>query len=154
MITNTWSARGHLESLGIEHSTLTHQDVVTLSYSLHGWQLLPSTPAGAPPIVARVWLFAALNARGRYQAPECPGHVCDLDDGGPLVDSIALMAIIQRHFLREAAPAWDDRSLAAQLGLDPNDLTRAQRVLDAVLTLPARNPRPAPLGYHWWVVSG
>ena len=151
MITNTWSAREHLESLRIEHSALTHQDVVTLSYSLRGWPLLPTTPCGAPPIVARVWLFAAVNARGRYQAPERPDHRCDLDDGGPLVDSIVLMAIIQRHFLREAASAWDDHSLAAQLGLDREALTRAQRVLDTVLTLPARNPRPAPLGHHWWV---
>jgi hypothetical protein len=153
MITNTWSARGHLESLGIEHATLTHQDVVTLSYSLHGWQLLPTTPAGAPPIVARVWLFAALNARGRYTAPERPGHRAELEDGGPLVDSVVLMAIVQRHFLLEAAPAWSDAALAAQLGLDAEDFTRAQRVLDAALGLPARNPRPAPLGDHWWAGS-
>ena len=150
MPTNTWSARGHLESLGIDHATLTHADVVTLSYSLHGWQLEPTTPAGAAPIVARVWLVAALNARGRYRAPERPGHLAELEDGGPLVDSVVLMALIQRHFLAEPAEAWDDHSLAAQLGLDAEDFARAQRVLDQLATLPARAPRPAPLGVRWW----
>lgn len=150
MPTNTWSARGHLESLGIDHATLGQTDVVTFSYSLHGWQLSPATPAGAPPIAARVWLFAALNTRGAYRAPESPGHPADLEDGGTLVDSVVLMALIQRHFLPEAAPGWDDATLAAQLGLDASDLGRAQRVLDHVATLPARNPRPAPLGAHWW----
>ena len=150
MPTNTWSARGHLERLGIDHETLTHHDVVTLSYSLHGWQLLPATAADAPAIVARVWLLAALNCRGRYQAPERPGHLADLEDGGRLVDSVVLMAIIQRHFLPAFEPAWDDRSLAAQLGLNPEDITRAQRVLDAVASYPLRVGRPSPLGRHWW----
>jgi hypothetical protein len=150
MPTNTWSARGHLESLGIDHATLAHQDVVTLSYSLHGWQLTPTTPAGAPPIVARVWLFAALTTRGRYLAPESQGHPADLEDDGPLVDSVVLMALIQRHFLSEPAPGWDDRALAAQLGLDAEDFARAQRVLDQLAALPARTPRPAPLGVRWW----
>jgi hypothetical protein len=150
MPTNTWSARGHLESLGIDHATLTHQDVVTLSYSLHGWQLLPQTPVDAPAIVARVWLLAALNTRGRYQAPERPGHLADLEDGGRPVDAVVLMAVIQRHFLPAVQPAWDDDALGAQLGLDPRDLTRAQRVLDEVAAYPLRAGRPAPSGAHWW----
>ncbi|WP_028066134.1 hypothetical protein [Solirubrobacter soli] len=150
MPTNTWSARGHLESLGVDHATLTHKDAVTFSYSLHGWQLSPATPAGAPPIAARVWLFAALNTRGGYRAPESPGHPADLEDGGAPVDSVVLMALIQRHFLREPAAGWEDGALAAALGLDHEDFARAQRVLDQLLTLPARNPRPAPLGPHWW----
>jgi hypothetical protein len=150
MPANTWSARGHLESLGVEHATLSQKDVVTLSYSLHGWQLFPATPAGAPPIVARVWLFAAVNARGIYQAPERDGHRADLEDGGPLVDSIVLMAIVQRHFLCDPAAGWEDGALAHQLGLELEAVARAQRVLDQVMTLPARNPRPAPLGYRWW----
>lgn len=150
MPTNTWSARGHLESLSIDHATLTHADVVTLSYSLHGWQLFPATPAGAAPIVARVWLFAALTARGGYQAPERDGHPADLEDGGPLVDSVVLMALIQRHFLRETATGWEDGALAHALGVGLEDVTRAQRVLDQVLTLPARTRRLAPLGSRWW----
>jgi hypothetical protein len=150
MPTNTWSARRHLDSLGIDHATLRHEEVVTLSYSLHGWQLVPATPAGAPPITARVWLLAALNARGRYTAPDAMGHLADLEDAGPLVDSIALMAIVQRHFLAERAPGWDDAALGRQLGLDPDDLTRAQCVLDQVLTYPLRGRRDAPLGAHWW----
>jgi hypothetical protein len=150
MATHTWSARGHLEQLGIEHEKLTHADVVTLSYSLHGWQLEPITPAGGGPIVARVWFVAALNARGRYRAPERVGHLAELEDGGPLVDSVVLMALVQRHFLAEPADAWDDAALAAQLGLDPDDLGRAQRVLDEVQGYPLRNARPAPLGRRWW----
>jgi hypothetical protein len=150
MPTNTWSARGHLESLGIEHASLTHKDAVTLSYSLHGWHLYPSTPAGAPPIVARVWLFAAVNARGGYEAPERDDHPADLEDGGPPVEAVVLMAVIQRHFLREAAAGWEDGALAHQLRLDLGDFARAQRVLDEVMRLPARTPRPAPLGDRWW----
>ena len=149
---NTWSARGHLESLGIEHSTLTQADVVTLSYSLHGWQIVPATRAGAAPIVARVWLAAALNTRGRYLAPERFGHPAELEDGGTLVDAVILMAVIQRHFLAEPAPAWDDASLAAQLGLQADDVTRAQRVLDEAASLPLRTRRDAPLGARWWEV--
>jgi hypothetical protein len=150
MPANTWSARGHLESLGLEHATLSQKDVMTLSYALRGWQLFPSTPAGAPPIVARVWLFAAVNARGAYQAPERDGHRADLEDGGELVDSAVLMAIVQRHFLREPASGWEDGALAHQLGPDLEDFARSQRVLDQVLAFPARNPRPAPLGPRWW----
>ena len=147
---NTWSARSHLEQLGIDHETLTHADVVTLSYSLHGWQLEPTTPAGAGPIVGRVWLLAALNAGGRYCAPERMGHLADLEDGGRTVDAVVLMAIIQRHFLPAPAEAWDDAALAAQLGLDAADFGRAQRVLDEVASYPLRNGRPAPLGARWW----
>src|SRR4051794_14407145 len=125
MSMNTWSARGHLESLGIDHRTLTQTDVVTLSYSLHGWQIVPATPAGAAPIVARVWLAAALNTRGRYCAPERFGHPAELEDGGPAIDSVILMALIQRPFLPEPSPAWDDASLATQLGLEAEDVQRA-----------------------------
>jgi hypothetical protein len=150
MATNTWSARGHLDSLGIDHSTLSQQDVVTLSYSLHGWPLRPATAAGAPPIAARVWLAAALNTCGRYQAPERDGHPAELEDGGPLVDSMILMAIVQRHFLTAHAPGWDDSSLARALGLPSDDFARAQRVLEDALTLPLRGRRVAPLGSRWW----
>ena len=154
MPTKTWSARGHLEQLGSDHETLSHADVVTLSYSLRGWQLEPATPAGGAPIVGRVWLLAALNTRGRYRAPERMGHLADLEDGGRLVDAIVLMALIQRHFLPAPAQAWDDDALAAQLGVDAEDLGRAQRVLDQVAGYPLRNARPAPLGAHWWSAAG
>ncbi len=121
-----------------------------MSYSLRGWHVVPSTPAQAPPIVARVWLLAALNTCGRYLAPEWPGHPAELEDGGCPVDSIVLMAVLQRHFLKRAAPAWDDATLARDLGLDARDLARAQLALDAVLHLPVRVSRPAPIGRHWW----
>jgi hypothetical protein len=150
MPTNTQGARGHLERLNIDHVTLRHEEVVTLSYALHGWQLIPETPAGGPPITARVWLVAALNARGRYAAPQAFGHPADLEDGGPLVDAVVLMAIIQRHFLDAPAPGWDDVTLAAQLGLPAEAIARAQAVLDHALTYPLRNARRAPLGAHWW----
>src|SRR3954451_21466415 len=150
MPTNTWSARGHLERLGIDHDTLSDADVITLSYSLYGWQLEAITPAGAAPIVARVWLAAALNTRGRSRAPERMGPRADLQDGGRPVDSVVLMALVQRHFLAEPADAWDDAALASQLGLETEDLARAQRVLDEVTGYPLRNRRPAPLGARWW----
>jgi hypothetical protein len=150
MSTTPASAREQLASLGIEHAGLSHSDAVTMSYSLRGWHVIPSTPAQAPPIVARVWLLAALNACGRYLAPERPGHPADLEDGGRLVDSIVLMAVLQRYFLERARPGWDDATLARDLGLDTGDLIRAQRVLDAMLHLPVRVSRPAPIGRHWW----
>jgi hypothetical protein len=121
-----------------------------MSYSLHGWHLVPSTPEQAPPIMARVWLLAALNTYGRYLAPERPGHPADLEDGGGLVDSIVLIAALQRHFLKRSQPAGDDATLARDLGLDAGQLTRAQSVLDEVLHLPVRVSRPAPIGKHWW----
>jgi hypothetical protein len=150
MSTTPASAREHLASLGIDHADLSHSDAVTMSYSLHGWHVVPSTPARAPPIIARAWLLAALNTCGRYLAPERPGHPADLQDGGKLVDSIVLMAVLQRHFLNRAEPAWDDATLARDLGLDAGQLDRAQHVLDAVGHLPLRVSRPAPIGHHWW----
>jgi hypothetical protein len=147
---NTWNVRGHLKELGIDHSALTHADALTMSYSLHGWQMLPATRADAPPIIARVWLLAALNTRGRYQAPERFGHPAELEDGGAPIDSVILMAVIQRHFLAERALDWDDPSLAEQLGLPVWEIARAQRVLDAVASLPLRARREPPLGRHWW----
>ncbi|MDA0167063.1 hypothetical protein OM076_42780 [Solirubrobacter ginsenosidimutans] len=144
------NAREHLASLGIDHGRLSHGDLVMMSYSLRGWQLVPVTPADAPPIVARVWLLATVNTRGRYTAPERPGHPADLGDGGALVDSVVLMAVLQRHFLSRAEPGWDDATLAGDLGLATDDLTRAQIVLDAVLELPLHGPRPALIGPHWW----
>jgi hypothetical protein len=150
MSTDRWSARGHLERLGIEHETLSRADVLTISYTLHGWHIAPTTAAGDPPIVARVWLLASLNTRGHYVAPQRPAHLTELEDGGDLVDSVILMAIIQRHFLASRGPAWDDTALAAQLGLPRDHIERAQGVLDYVATLPLRQPRPAPLGTYWW----
>src|SRR3954451_12183416 len=150
MSTTPASAREHLASLGIDQADLSHSDAVTMSYSLRGWHVIPSTPAQAPPIIARVWLLAALNTRGRYLAPERPGHPADLEDGGALVDSIVLMAVLQRHFLPRAQFGWDDTTLAGDLGLDPDELSRTQAVLDAVLELALHAPRPAPNSRHWW----
>src|SRR4051794_39406420 len=147
------SARRHLESLGIAHETLPQRELVTLSYTLHGWHVRPSTPSDAPPITARVWLLAGLQCNGEYMAPERFGHPADLEDGGPPVDSVVLMAVLQRHFLPRHAPGWDDASLAAQLGLHAAEIARAQLVLDHVLTLPLKQPRPAPLGAEWWLVE-
>jgi len=150
MSTTPASAREHLASLGIDHAELSHSDAVTMSYALRGWHVIPSTPAQAPPIIARVWLLAALNTCGRYLAPERPGHPADLEDGGELVDSIVLMAVLQRHFLNRDQPAWEDATLARDLGLDAGQLDRAQHVLDAVRHLPVGVSRPAPIGRHWW----
>jgi hypothetical protein len=58
------------------------------------------------------------------------------------------MAIVQRHFLRVAEPAWGDAALAEQLGLERRDIARAQAVLDSVQDA-VRRGQP-PLGPGWW----
>ena len=140
--------RARLERLDLEHSDLTDTEVFHLGSAVGGWSVTPRTPAGDPPISARVWLAAALSAAGRYQAPEAFGHPAGLRDGGPLVDSVILMAVIQRHFLREPQPSWDDDALGEQLGLDGRDVARAQVALDALHPVVPRG-RP-PLGPRWW----
>ena len=69
-------------------------------------------------------------------------------NGGSLVDSAILMAVVQRHFLRSYEAAWDDDALAEQLGLAAYDITRAQAVL-ADMHAVVRRARP-PLGAGWW----
>jgi hypothetical protein len=103
----------------------------------------PRTGANTGPIDARVWLAAALATGGRYRAPDVDGHPAELHDGGLLVDSIVLMAVVQRHFLDAPAPGWDDDALAAGLGLDPSVVARAQAVLDDVSAL-VRTPSGRP----------
>jgi len=140
--------RADLDRRGIDHAALADTDVFHLACALRGWHVTPRTNANTGPIDARVWLAAALASGGRYRAPDADGHPADLRDGGPLVDSIVLMAVVQRHFLEAPAPGWDDDALAAPLGLDPAAVARAQRVLDDVAMLVPR--APAPLGAAWW----
>jgi hypothetical protein len=140
--------RTHLTGIGIEHQTLSDKDARTLSLILHGWQVIPSTPARSAPIVGRVWLAAALNSRGRYRAPEVFGHPADLEDGEGLIDSVVLMAVIQRHFLPGPEPAWDDVALARQLAVKRPDIARAQVLIDDTVALLPR--AAAPLGPAWW----
>ena len=140
--------RAVLERLGIEHRELSAIEVFHLTCAIGGWQVMPRTPRDGPPIIAEVWLAAALGTGGRYQAPAAAGHPADLRDGGPLVDSVVLMAVVQRHFLAVRQPGWSDEALGEQLGLDGLDVTRAQRVLDAMCAVvPRRRP---PLGARWW----
>jgi hypothetical protein len=141
--------RADLARLGIDAGPLSYTEVFHLSCALRGWHVTPRTPANARPIDARVWLASALAAGGRYVAPETFGHPADLRDGGSLVDSAILMAVVQRHFLRAYEPAWDDDALAAQLGLAAYDITRAQAVL-ADMHAVVRRARP-PLGPGWWM---
>ena len=140
--------RAQLRCRGIDPRDLTDVEVFHLSCALRVWHVTPRTAANTRAIDARVWLAAALGTRGRYRAPDTPAHPADLRDGGPLVDSVVLMAVVQRHFLAVAAPAWDDAALAAALGLDRRDVARAQRVLDAMQAVVPR-ARP-PLGPGWW----
>jgi hypothetical protein len=140
--------RADLERLDIDHAPLTDTEVFHLACALRGWHVTPRTAANTGPIDARVWLAAALATGGRYRAPDVDGHPTELSDGGPLVDSIVLMAIVQRHFLDASAAGWDDDALAAQLGLEPIAVARAQMVLDDVSAL-VRRARP-PLGPGWW----
>jgi hypothetical protein len=139
--------RAALDRRGVDHRGLRDREAITLCYALGGWHVTPETPAISGPITARVWLTAAVGARGRYRAPEAPGHAADLEDGRALIDSIVLMAIVQRHFLMPPQPGWGDRALAEQLGVAPEDLARAQGVLDHVAAILRR---PAAAGRTWW----
>jgi hypothetical protein len=143
--------RAELDRRDIGHEHLTDVEAFHLVCALRGWHVTPRTPAGSGPIDARVWLAAALGSRGRYVAPEKLGHPADLRDGGPAIDSVILMAIVQRHFLPLPDHAWDDESLGAQLGLAVADVARAQVVLDEAQTALGRHE--APLGAAWWTRS-
>jgi hypothetical protein len=151
MTDNMPHGRATLERVRIDHRNLTATEVFHLSCALCGWHVAPRTPADRPPISAVVWLAAALSTGGRYQAPETPGHRAELHDGGPEVDSVILMAIVQRHFLPALEPAWDDEALAEQLGIDGRDIARSQLVLDAIRVLVPRSQ--APLGPGWWTAA-
>ena len=140
--------RADLDRRGLVHEHLNDIEAFHLSCALRGWHVTPRTAAGSGPIDARVWLAAALSTGGRYAAPETPGHPADLRDGGPAMDSVILMAVVQRHFLPLPDHAWDDESLGDQLGLDAADVTRAQAVLDEVQAVLGR--AEAPLGAAWW----
>ena len=140
--------RAQLRCRGIDPSDLTDLEAFHLSCALRGWHVTPRTAAGTRAIDARVWLAAALGTGGRYHAPVTPAHPADLRDDGRLVDSVILMAVVQRHFLPAPEPAWDDVALGDALGLAPRDVTRAQVVLDAMQAVVPR-ARP-PLGPRWW----
>ena len=118
MSSHTSHLRADLDRRGIDHGHLNDIEAFHLSCALRGWHVTPRTAAGSAPIDARVWLTAALSAGGRYAAPETPGHPADLRDGGAEIDSVILMAVVQRHFLPLPDHAWDDESLGDQLGLD------------------------------------
>jgi hypothetical protein len=145
---STPGLRADLARLGIDAGPLSYTEVFHLSCAVRGWHVTPRTPANARPIEARVWLASALATGGRYIAPERLGHPANLRDGGPLVDSVLLMAVMQRHILRAYEPAWDDDALAEQLGLPAHDITRTQVVL-AEMQAVVRRAQP-PLGRGWW----
>jgi hypothetical protein len=149
MTNNLSQMRADLGRRQIAHHHLTDLEVFHVSCALRGWQVTPGAAAGTRPINAQVWLAAALGSGGRYRAPETPGHPADLHDGGALIDSVILMAIVQRHFLSVPERAWDDDALAEQLGLEGHDFTRAQAVLDEVQGM-IRRGQP-PLGPGWWL---
>jgi hypothetical protein len=144
MHSNLDHLRARLARRGIDPEHLSDTEVRDLVCALCGWQS-PRMPPDGPPVSARIWLAGALGADGRYRPP---AHAADLCDGGPAVDTVILMAIVQRHFLPVAEPAWDDDALAEQLAVDRDDVARAQAVLDDVHALVPRG-RP-PLGVAWW----
>lgn len=140
--------RSELERLDIDHGALTDTEAFHLACALRGWHVTPRTHPNTGPIDARVWVAAALASRGRYHAPDADGHPAELRDGGRLVDSIVLMAVVQRHFLDTRGAGWVDDALEQELGLAAGDVARAQRVLDAMCAVvPRAHP---PLGPGWW----
>jgi hypothetical protein len=152
MLHHSSAMRAELERRGIDHLRLTDVEAFHLACVLRGWQVTPRAAANSRAINARVWLAAALGTGGRYLAPDTPGHPADLEDDGPLVDSVILMAVVQRHFLTEPQAGWDDAALGDALGLDGTDVSRAQAVLDVIN---AAVPRAvAPLGPAWWERAG
>lgn len=142
------AARDFLDRRGIDHRDLSERDALHLGYVLTGFVL--TGPATSGPITASVWIASALIAGGRYVPPETPGHVADLGDGGPMVDSIALMAVIQRHLLNERRPGWADEELARDLNLDAEDIARTQNTLDRIAQATGHL---AVLGGRWWEPS-
>src|ERR1700722_244 len=138
------SARDFLDRRGINHQDLSERDALHLGYVLTGFVL--TVPATGGPITASVWITSALTAGGHYVPPETPGHVTDLGDGGPMVDSIVLMAVIQRHLLNEPRPGWADEELARDLNLNPQDIARTQNTLDRITQAIAH---PAVHGNRW-----
>ena len=140
------SVRGFLDQRGVDHRNLSERDATHLAYVLSGFVV--TVAASSAPITALVWLASALTAGGRYEAPALPGHRAELRDGGPWVDSVVLMAVVQRHFLADPRPGWTDERLARDLGLNPQDVTRAQHTLDVIARV---TRRPAALGAGWWL---
>ena len=148
MNSNIHHVRADLDRRAIDHEHLTDIEAFHLSCALRGWHVTPRTATGSRSIDARVWLAAALGAGGRYAAPESFGHPAELRDGGPAVDSVVLMAVVQRHFVPLPDHGWDDDTLADQLGVAPDEVVRAQAVLDEVQAMLGR--AEAPLGAGWW----
>jgi hypothetical protein len=148
MLSSVINLRADLERRDIDHLRLTDAEVFHLAAAIRGWHVMPRTAANTRAINALVWLAAALGTGGRYLAPDTTGHPADLGDGGPLVDPVVLMAVVQRHFLDEPSGGWDDEALGEALGLGGDDVARAQAVLDAAHRLVPR-ARP-PLGPAWW----
>src|SRR5262249_5970696 len=144
LLHNTSAMRAELERRGIDHLPPTDTEASHLACVLRGWHVMPRAASNTRAINARVWLAAALGAGGRYLAPDTPGHPADLEDDGPLVDTVVLMAVVQRHFLTEPQAGWDDAALGDALGLDGADVTRAQALLDAMNAIVP--PAPAPPG--------
>ena len=64
-----------------------------------------------------------------------------------MVDSIVLMAVIQRHLLNEPRPGWADAELARDLNLNPGDIARTQNALDRIAQAIGH---PGVLGGRWW----
>src|SRR4051794_17185292 len=117
--------RSELERRQVDHRPLSDTEVFHLACALRGWHVPPRTAANTGPIDARVWLAAALASGGRYRPPDADGHPADLRDGGPLVDSIVLLAIVPRHLLDAAAPRGGDDALAAPPRPEPVALAPA-----------------------------
>lgn len=141
-------AHAELRRLGIPVDNLTNEQAVALwGRFLRARIPSPPVPGGSPPVNARAWAAAALTAGG-FVAPEDRRQRADLGDGGPDVDLGIVGVLVMRHMSGSRPGGWTDDALAGQLGDDPENVRRAQKVIDLAADDVGRQATPAP---RWWL---
>lgn len=145
---NIARARAELARLGIPDAALTDEQAVSLWGGFLRERIpAPAINAGSPPVNAKVWAAAALTVGGFVQ-PDDRRQRADLGDGGPDVDLGVVAMVVMRHMSGSRPPGWTDEALAAQVGDDPSNFDRAQRVVDQAAEDIGRPASPTP---RWWL---
>jgi hypothetical protein len=147
-LTRAAVARAEMRRLGIPVDNLTDEQAVGLWGSfLRDRVPAPRVRGGTPPVNARAWAAAALTAGG-FVAPEDRRQRADLADGGPDVDLGIVGLLVMRHMSGSRPAGWTDDALAGQLGDNPENVRRAQKVIDLAANDVGREATPAP---RWWL---